>query len=520
MKRAFFWVAAALTVVFAVWAVLSWRTGPVAFDDAYISFRYAKNLLAGHGLVYNPGERVEGYTNFAWTMIAALGMALGADPLAFTRVIGVGAYAGCLVLSGLAVTRGAAGRFAGLAGFLPLVVLVAARGYPPFAGTGLETPFVSFLTLSFGVLHHLYPAQTTRGWMWRGVVPALLLMTRLDAAPFVVGSVVATAFELWKRGPRALPRELSRRYGVAAALVIAWFGFKLAYYGDLLPNTYYAKAAGSAPLEAGIAYVRAFVESYPAVLLMLPLALLGALAPPPPVRHFARFAAVGLLLYLAYMVKVGGDFMHYRFAFQVLPVLVVLAALGVVTLSRTSVAAAIATGALIALLAPGQPKLETKFYMQSIAEMNDYYELGTKVGKALDAALPPGTVLSTGMAGAIAYYTDFVNVDELGLCDAYISRLPAAPGPRGHIKHAPREYLMARGVNLVLMHPMLCSCDRPCPAPGVGTPRDSRPPPHVFVRVEGDQCLRAEYLVRTPELTRYFCDQPERFVVTGMPCPR
>jgi hypothetical protein len=48
-------------------------------EDAFISFRYASNLIQGHGLVYNVGERVEGYTNFLWTLILAGGMALGAD---------------------------------------------------------------------------------------------------------------------------------------------------------------------------------------------------------------------------------------------------------------------------------------------------------------------------------------------------------------------------------------------------------------------------------------------------------
>src|SRR4249920_1270831 len=57
-------------------------------DDAFISFRYAKNLVEGRGLVYNTGERVEGYTNFLWTVIIAAGMGLGIDPV--TLAIGLG----------------------------------------------------------------------------------------------------------------------------------------------------------------------------------------------------------------------------------------------------------------------------------------------------------------------------------------------------------------------------------------------------------------------------------------------
>ncbi|MFT5442480.1 MAG: arabinofuranosyltransferase, partial [Myxococcota bacterium] len=49
-------------------------------DDAFISFRYAKNLAMGHGIVWNPGEYVEGYTNFLWVLILAAGMRLGLSP--------------------------------------------------------------------------------------------------------------------------------------------------------------------------------------------------------------------------------------------------------------------------------------------------------------------------------------------------------------------------------------------------------------------------------------------------------
>src|SRR5260221_4689119 len=57
-------------------------------DDAYVSFRYARNFVRGDGLVYNVGEPVEGYTNFLWTTLAAVPLAAGADdPLPFMHVV-------------------------------------------------------------------------------------------------------------------------------------------------------------------------------------------------------------------------------------------------------------------------------------------------------------------------------------------------------------------------------------------------------------------------------------------------
>jgi arabinofuranosyltransferase len=62
-------------------------------DDAFISFRYAENLVRGEGLVWNQGERVEGYSNFLWTILIAGGMKLGFEPVLLSQVLGVALYA-------------------------------------------------------------------------------------------------------------------------------------------------------------------------------------------------------------------------------------------------------------------------------------------------------------------------------------------------------------------------------------------------------------------------------------------
>ena len=57
-------------------------------DDAFISFRYSRHLVDGLGLVWNPGEVVEGYTNFLWVLIAAAGLGLGVGPEVLTPILG------------------------------------------------------------------------------------------------------------------------------------------------------------------------------------------------------------------------------------------------------------------------------------------------------------------------------------------------------------------------------------------------------------------------------------------------
>ncbi len=65
----------------ALGALLALSYGTATQDDAFISLRYAQNLVDGHGLVYNPGEYVEGYTNLSWTLLLAGLLAAGLDPV-------------------------------------------------------------------------------------------------------------------------------------------------------------------------------------------------------------------------------------------------------------------------------------------------------------------------------------------------------------------------------------------------------------------------------------------------------
>ena len=155
-------VVAAVAVALMVWAFLRWRHSQAVFDDAFISYRHARNLVAGHGLVFNPGEHVEGYTNFLWTLIAALGIALGRDPLATTRAVGVAAYLGT-ILVGVVATGRHIRRGRDVLVLVLFALLVLPPTYPAFAGSGLETSFVGLMVLLTGLAQHLGAPRTGLG---------------------------------------------------------------------------------------------------------------------------------------------------------------------------------------------------------------------------------------------------------------------------------------------------------------------------------------------------------------------
>jgi arabinofuranosyltransferase len=157
-----------------------WLFHAYTIDDAFISFRYARNLIDGHGLVYNPGERVEGYTNLSWTLMIAGALAAGLDPEWFTTVLG-----GLFGLGTIVVTYRLAERLLP-ASPLPCVatwLLASSPGACGHAVFGLETSMFAFLIVA-GILVFLREQEHERGWPWSGLIFALAGLTRPEAPLF------------------------------------------------------------------------------------------------------------------------------------------------------------------------------------------------------------------------------------------------------------------------------------------------------------------------------------------------
>lgn len=326
-------------------AALAWGLASAArrawlCDDAFISFRYAWNLVRGNGLVFNPGERVEGYTNFLWTLWCAIPLALGADVEPFAIGSGLVLFA---VLLGLLYREHLT---AGLPGVLPLA-LVGAAVSPDlaiFATCGLETCLVAVLALAG------YAALASRRRALAGVLFGVATLARPDAALFVVAGGL---FALWEDGERPGVRFLSleRFRGAlalgasAAAFVVPHLVFRYLYYGDLVPNTYYAKSANLSWWSQGLTYVAlVFARYWPLLVgpLLLPIVWWRTRQRPldaasqGDLRRLALASALALP-YVVYVAKVGGDFMFARLLVPVMPLLLVALERALVVVVRVAV---------------------------------------------------------------------------------------------------------------------------------------------------------------------------------------
>jgi len=287
-------LSALVTVLAAGWGVWRAQSETWVCDDAFISFRYARNLVEGHGLVFNVGENVEGYTNFLWTLIVAAGMAVGLDPVAFSAVAGIAAYAGLIALLGL--RRG---------GAWPIAALGVALHYhlQLYATSGLETMLFTLLVTA-SVLQ-AGRAETRNGWLGVGVLGALATLTRPEGAAVLL----LCALSGRKKGAWALASS--------AAIGLPWVLWKLSFYGELLPNTWYAK--GGSDWAYGLYYLKLYTQAYWPVMLGFVAAAVAAWRTRERLPLLILAVAGVLVLHIARV----GDFMFTRFCLPFTPLLLV-----------------------------------------------------------------------------------------------------------------------------------------------------------------------------------------------------
>jgi len=302
---------------------------PYPVDDAYISFRVLKEFLAGHGLVYNMGERVEGYSNFLWMMLVAPAMALGRDPVQITRVLGL-----VCMLVAVVCTWGLTRRLsAGTGAAAVAAILMASLTSVAFwSEAGLETPLVAALIAA--VLWSLFREEDD-GRYWRtGVLMGLLALARPEMI-LVVG--LALLWELLdKRARRGslLSRGLPWHAGIVVLVYLPYTVWRVLYYGNLLPATVRAKSTGLNlhTLVRGGYYLLYFLGER-GMLSIAALALIGAVVLwGGAYRRRMLCLALVIAVYTAITVLGGGDWMPVsRLFVHILPLWCGLAAVGAVT---------------------------------------------------------------------------------------------------------------------------------------------------------------------------------------------
>ena len=258
------WCAIGGAVVVAALA-FEWsrRYGHNVCDDSLISLQYARNVAQGLGFVFNPGERVEGFTNFLWVSLLALlhplsdGSSAGFVHLATALSVLLAAL-DILLLYRL-------GRLVWPRRLAPIVLMLGLcvfdNGYTVWAMQALESHLLIFSMLAACWFLWCEPSR------WTGIGAALSLaaatMTRPDAALFVAVLGVSELFFAFRSEKRwAAMLRVIAIFGVTAVIFGVYFSWRYRYFGYLLPNTFYVKASGlrGEAIERGLRYLNDFLR--------------------------------------------------------------------------------------------------------------------------------------------------------------------------------------------------------------------------------------------------------------------
>lgn len=408
------------------------------FDDAMISMRYAWNLAHGYGPVWNPGERVEGYSNPLTMLIMTAAILVGGKLMAplIVQIFGIFVLCGIVlavtqISDELIESRDAADR----ARTRLAVALCAAFYYHLlfFALTGMETGLVCLLSM-LGALCGLRYAREPRA---RLVVASAMFLglayiTRPDS--LITAALVFGMIMMSRRG-RANSvrwrRDLFGACAVFASFLITQHLFRYWYYHELWPNTYMLKATGMpiiTRLRNGFAYTALyFAETSLALLLAIGYAW----------HRRTRIHITMLLIPLAmvaYTIYVGGDaWQYWRMAAPGFPILAVLLVGAARTLAirfaknddRPPGGAMTVGIALVALLMANGHALLNLTLLRFPSSLMMINHLTLPESLAISEITEPDAKLGLFIAGTIPYMTERPAIDFLGKSDKLIARLPA-----------------------------------------------------------------------------------------------
>jgi len=431
----------------------------VLFDDAMISMRYARNLAAGEGLVWNPGENpVEGYTNPLWVVFMAFFhlFPIPAEKISLAIQISGTFFLGINLLFVKRISD-----FFSTKLFVPILAILLTAFYTPLNNWGLQGMEVSVLAplLSAAVWKMLLDFQNDSFSPWPYLLLGFGTLVRVDmAVPYLVLFGFSLIFI-----PKYRRQHISWGLGLLIVFLTSQTLFRIWYYGDPLPNTYYLKMGGIPLLlriKRGLYVLYQFVWDMNWVLLALPFAYLLF-------RRDRKTFLLALLFLgqIAYSVYVGGDAWEHkgganRYIALAMPLFFILfiysiyqilfsinssLAIPKLLIASGTLASAVLVAASIASL------VNFNFIQNDFRYLERWLLLrqpifiegnkeAVRIAQAVRKVSSPDAQIAVVTAGAIPYFSERPTIDLLGKNDPYIAHLPNHASPSlegvrpGHMK--------------------------------------------------------------------------------------
>jgi hypothetical protein len=432
-----------LVTALALFHIFSFSTDA---DDAYITYRYAKNLASGNGPVFNAGEKVEGYSNFSWMMI------LGFLKKVFLLDIPVSAKVLGTIISLITILLTYKTTLllieSKLLGFLTAIFLAASGSFVAYASSGLETPLFSLLMLA--IVYFLIkdfkkaidgkPLNGNNNkftFVITGILYSLLTMTRPEGVLFVLPIVF---WIVYTKKSKAL-RISSVSFLVTSGIILGiWNAWRIYYYGHIMPNALMAKTGMDAlyQINLGFYYIMSFSKTNIPLLLFFGIGFLFALVN--VIKNNRQkeagktivfetpdlFIALLLVLYTMFYVYAGGDWMPaFRFISPLFPLIWFLSMrlyyLNIYQrvksrreIFTTIICIIICSSSLTISFKKRNMIPEVRIWTSQVKGL-------AEIGRWFNKTLPNETKIAVFANGAFSYYSMLPTIDVLGLTDEHIA---------------------------------------------------------------------------------------------------
>jgi arabinofuranosyltransferase len=422
-------------------------------DDAYITFRTVENFRNGFGLTWNVGERVQSFTHPLWMF--AISLVASATSEYFYTVLFLSLV---ISLAAAALTSWWVTRQTGPAVF-GILILSFSNAYVDYASSGLENALTHLLLVAFyGIYFRLEPSRKK---LW--LLSLIFGLTAFNRQDVVLLLLPAMVFSLWTS------KERRKWFLFLTGLtpLFAWHIFSLLYYGFLFPNTAYAKLHLSIPVSSlvmqGALYFMDSLQRDPLTLWFIAAGIgVGLTAGGKP----GRMAVLGIIFYMLYVLRIGGDFMSGRFFTA--PLLISVILIGQVkSVQINGKYSGLPILLLLVLeflsparaaITPGVPYPANVIGANSIADERRFYEPTNGIWwRNENSQLPNHPWRYDGENSAGQLFSNFSNigmygfyagpgvyiVDNKALTDAFLARMPVVPGEWrvGHyIREIPAGY--------------------------------------------------------------------------------
>lgn len=272
-------------------------------DDSIFTIRTILNWLDGYGPVFNLDERVQAYTHPLWFLLLSFFLAV-------SNSIYLAVFLASLVLS-LATVAIVIGRISTsfLGGLLAMIALLCSKAFIDYCSSGLENPLSHLLLTLACYCAFAFDQAAHKKWLiYFGLSVAGVFLTRNDLVLCLAPLIVYVFFKARSDKLSAWPAIV-----ISGIPIVAWLGFSLFYYGFPFPNTAYAKLGnGIAQIDLLIQGRHYFLDSVvndPMTLTVIVLGICIALRS----TRLTQALALGVFVYLLYILMIGGDFMSGRF---------------------------------------------------------------------------------------------------------------------------------------------------------------------------------------------------------------